>query len=843
MADEQTNAISSFPPGSLVGVESSYKEPLQLSEEEQNALRELVRVFERRDMAAYREQVIRVWEKRLFDRGFQHLIPRRNGGWNLPTVGTGYGPGESDSRSIFETNIYNSYQQIITSALTREFPSPRFEPCDPDNDADITAADAAEKLKFGIERDNRMKTLMMDMARYLWTDGEAVFFTHYMKDGQKYGYEDETQEQETVPEDASANSERDISAAESEGMGGGISGNGDSGTSEGLGQVSQEAQPKGGEVICVGGALEFKLPIKAPNLGACDYAIFSEEIQLQAGRAEFPDVADKIHSTEGGAAGDDIDRLARVNTKLGIMDQYVTSDSQIYDVTKQTVWIRPYALLEIQKPEIRDSLMQKASTSGLRAIFCGETFCEARAISMDEQLTLIHALPGDGMHRAGLGDWLVPIQKVLNNWLELLDDYATRGVPNKWMDNEMFDVQKLRDQVNMPGAVHPFDREPGVQMEEAIWEETPLQIPETLWAMAQFFIGELSQLLCGAYPALSGGGDSTPDNVGGTIIQRDQAIGRIGLPWRAIKEGMASMMQQAVICLAKNEQGTIKMLDGSEAIRVDVEDLKGNFMAFPETDENFPESPTQKQNRFALLVSESAANPIYMKLLSSPDNLELAKNSIGMEDLEIPELAARDKQLGENVILLKSGPVPNPMIGQLEQQIQTIQTQLQPIQQMAIMAAKSGQQPDPQHVQQGTQLQAAITQLTQQLQQAQQTPMVSSVPIGKYDNDETELATCVKVINSPMGRELKNGNEDEQAAYQNLELHADEHQAAIAQKKASAPPQTPKPPSISLSLKDMPPKVAAEASTAAGLPATEKDFVAQQIADAAEKHPAGGITQ
>ena len=574
-----------LPVGTLIGTEVSYRPALEFSEDEKNALRDLCRTVQQRDMPARREQVIRIWEKRLFDRGHQHLLPRYTGGtmtgFALPTQGTGYGPGEADSRSIFETNIYNAYSQIIISALTREVPSPRFSPVDKDNDADITAAQNADKLKKEIELRNKMKQLMSEMARFLWTDGLAVFFSRYMKDGQRFGYEEpheEELEEETVPETEEAISAEEeesgiAEAEEGETSSGEISGPESTlPESEMDGEREPRREPKGREVVEVGGALEWKFPIKEDCLADMPYAQRSKEIDLQIARARYPEYAEKIKAWQGGPGGDDIDRLARINTRLGVMDNYLTTDSAAYDVTEQITWFRTCALLEVKVKDVRDSLIKKAGENGLRVIHCGETFCEGRQLSMDDQLTLAHASPGDGVNRPGLGDWLVPIQKVLNNWMELADDYFIRGVPNKWMDNEMFDVEKIRDQVNMVGAIHPFDREEGVTMEQVVWEETPVAFPPQLSEFISLFQEGLPQLLCGAFPALSGGGDSSPtDTYGGMLVQRDQAIGRVGIPWRHIKEAIACVFRQAISCLAHNSTEPVQIEENRESIRIEME--------------------------------------------------------------------------------------------------------------------------------------------------------------------------------------------------------------------------------------------------------------------------------
>lgn len=823
--------VPKMPPGMLIGVETSYKEALEFTEGEKTAIRELCRKVQLRDMPARREEVIRVWEHRLFDRGFQHLLPSYSGnaitGWQLPTVGSGYGPGEPDSRSIFETNIYNSYSQIIISALTREVPTPRFRPRDRQNDADITAAETAEKIRKEIEFRNKLISVMAEMARFLWTDGRAVFFSRYIKDGSRFGYDDKEQEaleEETVPEDEEKIGEQerasdegmperptrmaDLSSSESESESGSESGD-----------MAGSEEPRGREVIEMIGALESKLPIKEDCLGTCPYAQVSREIDLQVARARYPDIADDIKPWSGGPGGDDIDRLARINTRLGVLDNYITTDSAAYDVTEQITWFRTAALLEVPTEAERNSLIEKAGKDGLRVIFCGETFCEGRALSMDDQLTLVHALPGDGMHRPGIGDWLIPIQKVLNNWLELADDYFVRGVPAKWMDNDVFNPQKMAEQVNSIGATYGFDApEDGRPVAELVFEETPIPFPQALMEYTQSFKGELAQLLCGATDAMFGG-DSAPDDASGVAlsIKRDLALGRIGLPWRNIKEAIAQVFQQAISCLAHNEpEGHLDLGEGEQSERVEMADLKGEFMAYCEVDENFPESPTQRSNRFAIVMQDAATNPFLQQLMDSPDNMELIKDGAGLEDLALPILEARDKQLGENVILLKSGPTPNPKIRKMKKQI-------------ALMVASG----DPAQIQQAQQLAPQIQQLP---------PQVSSVELGYFDDHATELATCVKVLNSPRGRALRNGDEEDQAAYQNLLLHAQEHEQALKQKQAGQPPAGAKPPSISIALKDLPPNEAAQAAQKAGLQSKPQDFQQEEAVEAITKHP-GSIVQ
>lgn len=859
MADEETKSeqptaddTEQQEPGTLVAVEWYKDGKVDLDEKEKIALKELGEHCENRDQASRREEVILDWKKRLYDRGFQHLLPARNGGWVLPALGTGYNPSDQDSRSRFIVNIYNSYQQTITSALTREVPTTRFEPVDPDSDVDITMAEGADQLEDRIDRDNNLKAKMEDMARYLWTDGRCMFFSTYQKSAEQFGFEDE-EEPGAVPEDeaqlsaeeqgehgeSNEQSEPTEQADQQVGTSSEESGETDTGgreeeTAEGPAGVRKA---KGHEVIVVEGALEWKVPIKANCLAECSYIRRAVEIDLDVAKGKYPDVAGELKPATGGPGGDSLDRLARVNVRLGVMDNFNTMDTALQDVTETKYFFRKAALLHVSDKDVRQRLMDKFP-KGTYVTFCGNTFCEAYNASIEDHCTQIFAQSGDGAHRPGLGDWVVPIQEVLNNWIELADDYFVRGVPAKWMDNEMFDVEAMKNQTNVPGATHPFQREQGVTMDQAIWEETVLQFPPELTAFIESFKGDLPQLLCGAFPALFGGGDSAPtDTMGGMMIQRDQALGRVGLPWRRIKEGIANVKLQNVKLLAKNYEGSIA-LTGSEAVRVEMQSLAGSIRAFPETDENFPVSPTQKQNQIIKLLEDSATNPQLAELLFNPSNIEEVISSLGAKGLYVPIVASMAKQLGEATLLLKSAPVPNPKLAQVTQQIQQLTQQLQAIQLQAKMGA-NGVQPAPELIQGAQQIQQQIQTLTQQA--SQMPPQVSSIEIDVIDDDATEMQTAWKILTSPRGREMKNGDPEDQAGYQNLKLHYLEHQTAAKAKQSQVPQG--KPPSVSISSKDLPPKELAAATMKAGIPADPKDFAAADAEEALASHPGpGGVT-
>jgi hypothetical protein len=773
--------------GVLAGLEYSPTENADLTDEEKRALKDLCTRAAKRDYPARLIEVIQAWEAALFYRGFQFLIPQRGGGWLIPGESTGYGPSMQLDLALLPTNIYSSYGQILISALTRSVPGVRFEPQEANNDAQITAAESAGKFVKVIKRNNDLIMVQTDAARYLYNDGRAIYWSRFVKDGQRFGWKEDQEPTDIIPETEPPESQAqaieaqeqqaeqpptetptDVAQAESASEG---SGQGDVGPAALAGRT-----PLGQEVRTAHGKLEFKLiPMSANCLDDCDAAQYETEVDEARAKGMFPEIADDIKAGSNGVTEGEIARLARLNVKLGMQSTYITSDSIAEDVTLQRTWMRPGYLMKIKNKTVRDSLITKFP-DGVLVCYAGETFCYARNESMDDSLALIQAYSGDGQNRNAMGTSMMPVQKRINNWLDLMNDYFVRTVPKKWMDNKAFNVQAAREQTNVPGDIGQFKSQPNKSVNDLIFVEPQVSPPATLADFVKQYIGPLSELLTGAYPALSGGDTGSNDTARGISIQRDQALGRLGPTWHSLVNGEATSMRQLVRWGAKcRDEGTInERIPGGETISLEVNNLKANILCFPDTDENIPETFTQKQNRLMQFMTETAKNPFLQEVLFNAANLEFLQSMVALPELYIPQVASRNKQLGEIELLLKDKPVPNPKI--LQGQKAVMGMQAQGVDPMMLMQAK------------------------QQLRQLELTqPEISSIEIDEQvDDSQTEAETCWQFMNNPEGRKIKKVNRD---GFENVRLHFLAHAAAAAKKAAGN--MNKKPPSQSINLKDL----------------------------------------
>ncbi len=575
---------------------------------------------------------------------------------------------------------------------------------------------------------------------------------------------------------------------------------------ESVGQ--QRGVPRGQEVAQAYGKLEHKVPFSAQSgeLSDCLWVQLATEWDVALAKATFPEKVDKIKPGGSSAGENELDRIARINASLALEASYITGDSMVRDVTVARVWMRRAYFMECADVGIRRSLLEKFP-DGACVWTAGDEFMMARNENMDDHCTLVHAFSGTGMNRMALCSKLLSPQKRLNNWMDLLDQYFVRCVPMRYAASGPLDVNAINQQGTVVGGYIPIlldNIPPGKSIQDLIWMEPFPQAQPLMGEFIRYVADDLSQQLSHALPSLFGSASNT-DTVGGIAIQRDQALGTLSSPWHNIQMATANYFRQAVQLAARMRNGAIEgMGDGGEKIRVELVELKGNVLSYPEADANLPETGTQRESRFRELMQDQN-NALFTKLMSSARNRIAAVKAARLEGIKDPDQDAYEKQMGEFEVLLNSGPIPNPEYIQAEQAIEESKTQI---------AARMGvnSRPSLQELQ-------AITEMQQQLQSIPQ--LISSVPIKDSDSHTIEAECCLDKINSPEGRGLADGTEKEQAAFQNLTLHWQAHVAKI-------PPDTTLkdfPRGLTATVKDLPPDAAATALTAVGLETKGPDVV------------------
>lgn len=643
-------------------------------------------------------------KQRFFYNNIQHLAWSSDDkglfqvGQNGSSIG---GDAKSDTfRQAF--NIYLGYAKTFMSVFCQNQVGTRFEAEDPKNSKDIGAAAEAQKMKRVIEKFSNAKMMQIDCARLFWTDGRVLAHTRYVTDGQKFGY-----------------------------------------TTDDSGQKV----PKAREITTIYGALESKVPLTTKDMSEWMYAITSVEFDIALVKDLLPTVKNKLGNSVQACLEADYARTARVSVAEGTPVLSQGGDGLAHLVTVDNVWLRPCAFV-LASEECRAELLE-FFPDGAHVTFAGDKYAKSENECMDDHLAECHALPGDGQNRQSLGATEVPVQELFNDMMNLHAEGFEFCVPATWIAEDAVDIDAVNEQQAQYGAHYPAEKKPGEALADSFYTETPVQIPEAMSAFTTELQGPLSQFLTSQQPALFGGEMNDQKTARGYAMARDQALGVMGLIWMPFTYFVSKVMLQAVMEAAKNrpeDKPIAEMVptqggaQDRELIEVDISALKGNLACYPETDENFPESWTQKSNKYMSLVEASAANPAIAAILAHPDNQALGKDLIGLEDLVIPDADSRDKQLKEIAELLSGIPIPNT---EMMEQVATISK-------IGQATANPVPPPDPEKL------------------------LQSSVPIDPiFDNHAVEFEECKRWINSKEGQKAK---QEQQEGFENVRLHAIAHQ-------------------------------------------------------------------
>lgn len=804
----------------------------ELSEKAQGALMQLDITITKSDIAARRMEVEQAWESLHFDRGYQHLLRGKNGGWELPSATTGYGAKQQVvNHGIYDTNVYGAKGDIIVAALSREIPKQEFFPSNPEYAPDIMAAEEANNFKSIWARNNNLHALLVDCARIFWNEDRVLLWTRYELDGQKYGFEEE-ESTPTVPEDlmtppgpepTGQTELENVEAAETspiEDNGSDLGSEIESvlaaatGEPETAGGSPSQRKPLGREVTTAHGKLDHKVPISVDKLCEMGWVKLYVDPDVAIAKAMFPWISGKIKPGGDGTSDSELDRIARENTRQAVLGAFVTGDSMQRKTVCSYTWFRPSMFMDEKvEDDVRAELFEKFP-NGCVLAKAGENYAFSRNESMDEHLAIGHPISGKGQNRRSMGASLISIQKRINDWVDLLDDFFKRTVPKKWMNADAFNLDAMKNQPNMPGSTGPFEPIPGLTTADQYIMVEPTPQPQTsLPDFIKWFVTNLSEEISGALPSLFGAATGE-ETVGNAQIQRDQALQRIGCPWNNIQDMFAEAALQAVIC-AKNCRDGKKMsqnIPGKGLVEVNTINLtKGTVLCFPESNPSFPESWAQREAKMMQMVDVSTANPAVAQWLFSPENLPFLADAIRLKDFTVPGASSVTKQKSEFELLLRAGPMPNPKVVEASQALEKAKAGM-------MQATQAGEEVPPQAAGMVDQLEQAIKGLPQE---------VSTVPVAQDASElhQVEGTECFKWMNSAEGQKFKYGTPEQKAGFANVYLHWKEHDAMAKQIAAeNAPPQKPPSESLSAAVDKLPQSAAIQALAKMNIKVTPEDF-------------------
>lgn len=670
-------------------------DPTQASaipEEIQTALRELMRLGERESDFVRRGHFREMLESEEFWKGNQYPIwSEKEFAFRTPwDYAISQNRMEDQPTYQYVLNIYQSTGLTVIAAMAQKVPKVRFFPHSSKSEDDIATARAASDIALLVEKNNKLRLLAIREAYLLWTQGGYCTYTRFVRDKKK-GIEKLPIVQNTViklSEDSyacqSCGQVVPADSVQTGTTGARICPNCGYALSDAEFVPGETAEvpivsgykevAEGYEKMSVYGLINIKMMPMVQTFDQTGYLQLVEDVHESAVRAAYLNMHNQIgynsqndaHSTGSNTSeGDTYERVGRMKLFDAAAPYSGLRSAPITQyITYKRVWFRRWYLLEHPDPEMRIKLFNMFP-SGVFCAFAGDKFLEARDEDLDDYWTLCTAMPSYGIYPQSIGASTVPINKQVNDAMNIVAEHLDYGsAPPVLYDAEFISGDALKNQKMRPASFMPISRSRGGMsrnISDLIWQPN-IKIDSNIYSYGRSLI-ELVQVVSGAMPSLFGGQLRGNETASAYAQSRDQAMGKLQLFWAVVKQHHADTMRLAVECFKRNrtQDAELRILGKDQEFNaryIHIDDLRGNIVAEPEADEDFPQTWNEIRGNLAELLK---SNPeIASMLFNEPANLALMKKYLGSPDIVFPAEANREKQFREIDELLQAQPIPEP---------------------------------------------------------------------------------------------------------------------------------------------------------------------------------------
>ena len=726
--------------------------------------------FDKEDSST-RERQILVWRKlKLYWNSFSNIFYSEVAHdwriWDAQETSNG-----SSDQSYYDkpVNIFRAYLESIIAALSVSIPAVKAYPDDAENPLDVLTAQAADRITKLIGKHNNDQLLWLHALYIYCTEGMIAAYT-YTKEDEKYGtYEENKYQEEEEQAYICPNCQQRIADEV-------FTNRIIDQFNPGIEEVPIQDAVQSGDILCpecgalldptlqqtplvvtkiVGvttkpksrqcieayGGLYIKVPNYVMKQEDLPYLRFSYETHYAQVVERFPNLRDKLTGQSKVARGtsDPYEAWARLSPQYG-------SDVPISNVTVNNYWFRPLAFNVLNEEDV--NFLKKKFPNGCKFVKINDTPAEALNEDLDDHWTIAQNPLSDYLHYDPIGTLLTSVQDITNDLISLVLQTIEHGIPQTFADPAVLNFDTYSQTEATPGSIYPATPKAGKSVGDGFYEVKTATLSGEILPFGQS-VQEMGQLVSGALPSLFGGGSSQGSKTASEYaMSRAQALQRLQTGWKMLsmwwKEIQGKVVPAFIKEMVEDEKYVEKDVQGNFInVFIRKAELQGKIGSIElESSENLPITWAQKKDAIMELIKLN--NPEILQLLASPENLDLIKQAVGIDEFKMPGEADRQKQYEEIQQLLNSEPIVIPP---------AIDPMM--IQQMQL----SGQMIPPELIQQS---------------QPQELPSVE-VDV-ELDNHQIESEICRTWLIGPAGRLAKIENPP---GYKNVLLHYKAHMQAM----------------------------------------------------------------
>lgn len=568
-------------------------------------------------------------------------------------------------------NRYRPHAESIIAALSVGVPAVTFYPADADNADDIDIAENYGNLAEILQKQNKAPLLFIKILTILFNHG-TVFAYSYFKRDRTFGYyqiEDTTVETDTLHNHTCPVCGYDFGQGEEDPQ--------NTNCPDCNKQVQTEVTPetvtnkvpiqvnkeKGRVLIDPFGALNVKVPYSARAQEHCGYLILKFDQAVSMLRSIFcvkgpngeEPLVDKIEASTVDTSVEGTVRYPSI---------YLANTPQNTAVVK-CVWYRPWQLALLTESNYEDiaQQLQQKYPDGLYVIYINNEAVEINDENLDDHWTISTDPRSQAIHGEPLGTNLAIIQDVSAEIDELELQTMEHAITEVFVSAGTLDLKKYGDTETKPGQLTPVNKEAGKNLSENFYETKAATLSSEVPAISAKY-NNLAEFVTGDFPTVYGG--TTPGTSTATEYSKsqNQALQRLGTVWKIASFFWAEIIHKSTREFAQqldyDEKYTSKSSSGFNTTSVDHMALKQGEVGRcePEFSEALPMS--QQQIKDVLINLLQLKDPMIMAMVTHPENNEIVKKAIGINDFYIPGNKDRIKQFREIGLLLEAQPTSNP---------------------------------------------------------------------------------------------------------------------------------------------------------------------------------------
>lgn len=648
------------------------KNPTLPGEDIQRLLLEVVEHFDSEDQDVRERQIRKCKRLKMFwDNIFQAYYSEVAHDWRIYDSRN----DESD-QAVYDkpVNTFRAYIETIIAALSVTTPAAKCFPWDAESALDTVTAKAGDKISKLIDNHNNAPLLWLKALYTYYTEGTVFGYSHPRED-EKYGtyetdkFEDQV-EQHPINICATCKQEveevTDIFQPENQvelcaGCGNPLQMEQGTKSLVVTKLVGKDLNPKTRVIIDVVGGLSVKIANYARNSDETPYLIYAYEVHSAVAMEEYEHLLENKKLVEkiknqGTRPIDEYSQWGRLNTIYGGQDPN-------YTVTMRKCWLRPAAFNILgDKDKIKD--LKKKYPRGVKVCLVNDEFGSAEPEALDDYWSISVNPQEDFLNHDPAGIPLVSTQEITNDLISLIIQTIEHGIGQTFADPGVLNFKGYRDTETTPGGVYEATPKSGKSVQDGFYQMKTANLSPEIMPFFELVQG-LAQLVSGALPSLFGGqldGSNTASEYSMSQAQARQRIQNIYKLfthwWKDVK---AKAIPIYIIHMKTDDQDVERLPDGTFInLFIRLAELQGKIGKIElEAADNLPLTWTQTKDTIMKMIESQ--NPIFLEMISAPENIPVMRDAIGLNDFYIPGEDDRSKQNEEIQQLLASEPIQNPI--------------------------------------------------------------------------------------------------------------------------------------------------------------------------------------